>query len=67
MSGCSLNLAQRLNTSQIRVQGVPRNMTVARRFESRLRALNLYIQSPLPTFFHMYDSLKNNNKILLAQ
>ena len=43
----------------IDIQGVPQNMTVARRLESRLKYLNLFA-----TYFNMYDSGNNNYTIL---
>ena len=45
------------------IQGVPRKMTVVKRFESCIRTLNLDIQTS--TYFHIYSSRNKIHKILL--
>ena len=60
----STDLQQKKFIFQTRKQGVPRNMTVARRLESLFLTFSLFvIFSRQPTF--MYDSWSNNIKIHL--
>ena len=50
------------------IQGVPRNMRVARRLKSRVKTLNLFVTlSRQPTFtFMILETINNNHKIILV-